>query len=159
MPAAQQFVYFHASGAWVLAENSEKRTVRRRSSSPETEKKKKSRRAASESDDEDETSPRKKTSKKHESSEEDSAKKKKKKKAKDSSSEEESDSEDESPQHSPVFSPPKRLRRGDEAGPSNDFAGPSGVCSAAFSDLSCFFSGVMLSVSFCVNLVVPAYYP
>ena len=46
----------------------------------------------------------------------------------------ESDSEDENPQHSRVFSPPKRLRRADEAGPSTDFAGPSGVCSAAFSD-------------------------
>ena len=47
---------------------------------------------------------------------------------------EESDSEDENPEHSRVFSPPKRLRRGDEPGPSTDFAGPSGVCSAAFSD-------------------------
>ena len=44
----------------------------------------------------------------------------------------ESDSEDESSTY-PVFSPPpKRFRTPDEAGPSS--AGPSGVCTAAFSD-------------------------
>ena len=44
----------------------------------------------------------------------------------------ESDSEDESSTY-PVFSPqPKRFRTPDEAGPSS--AGPSGACTAAFSD-------------------------
>ena len=45
----------------------------------------------------------------------------------------ESDSEDESSNY-PVFSPSKRFRRADEAGPSSEVAGPSGVCTAAFSD-------------------------
>ena len=46
----------------------------------------------------------------------------------------ESESEDESSNY-PVFSPAKRFRTAaDEAGPSSEVAGPSGVCTAAFSD-------------------------
>ena len=47
----------------------------------------------------------------------------------------ESESEDESSNYPAVFSPSKRFRTADEAGPSSEGAsGPSGVCSAAFSD-------------------------
>ena len=46
----------------------------------------------------------------------------------------ESESEDESSNY-PEFSPAKRFRTAaDEAGPSSEVAGPSGVCKAAFSD-------------------------
>ena len=46
----------------------------------------------------------------------------------------ESESEDESSNY-PVFSPAKRFRTAaDEAGHSSEVAGPSGVCTAAFSD-------------------------
>ena len=47
----------------------------------------------------------------------------------------ESESEDETSNYPAVFLPPKRFRTADEAGPSSEGAsGPSGVCSAAFSD-------------------------